>query len=32
MDRIRFTVVFEWDPEKEQYVATIPALSVGSYA
>ena len=31
MDKTRFTVVLEWDPEEEQYVATIPALSIGSY-
>ena len=27
----RYTVVIEWDDEEELYIATIPALSVGSY-
>ena len=27
----RYTVVIEWDQEEELYIATIPALSVGSY-
>ena len=31
MEKVRYTVVLEWDPEKELYIATIPALSVGSY-
>ena len=31
MDIARYTVVIEWDPEEELYIATIPALSVGSY-
>ena len=31
MEKIRYTVVLEWDPEEELYVATLPALSVGSY-
>ena len=31
MGNIRYTVVLEWDPEEELYVATIPVLSVASY-
>ncbi len=31
MEKIRYTVVVEWDQEEEMYIATIPALSVGSY-
>ncbi len=31
MEKIRYTVVLEWDPEEDLYVATLPALSVGSY-
>ena len=31
MDTARYTVVIEWDQEEELYIATIPALSVGSY-
>ena len=31
MAKVRYTVVVEWDREAELYVATIPALSVGSY-
>ena len=31
MGKIRYTVVVEWDPEESLYVATIPALSIGSY-
>jgi predicted RNase H-like HicB family nuclease len=31
MEKVRYTVVLEWDPEEELYIATIPALSVGSY-
>ncbi len=31
MKKIRYTVVLEWDPEEELYVATLPALSAGSY-
>ncbi len=27
----RYTVVIEWDEEEELYIATLPALSVGSY-
>ena len=27
----RYTVVIEWDDEEGLYIATIPALSVGSY-
>ena len=27
----RYTVVIEWDDEEELCIATIPALSVGSY-
>jgi predicted RNase H-like HicB family nuclease len=27
----RYTVVIEWDPEEELFVATVPTLSVGSY-
>ncbi len=31
MEKVRYTVVLEWGPDEELYVATIPALSVGSY-
>jgi predicted RNase H-like HicB family nuclease len=31
MEKIRYTVVLEWDPEEDLYVATLPALSIGSY-
>ena len=31
MDKARYTVVLEWDPEEEFYIATMPTLSVGSY-
>ena len=31
MDTARYTVVIEWDDEEELYIATVPALSVGSY-
>ena len=31
MGKARYTVVIEWDPEEKLYIATIPALSVGSY-
>jgi predicted RNase H-like HicB family nuclease len=31
MGKARYTVVLEWDPEEEFYIATMPALSVGSY-
>ena len=31
MGKIRYTVVVEWDPEERLYVASIPALSIGSY-
>ena len=31
MGMARYTVVIEWDDEEELYIATIPALSVGSY-
>ncbi len=31
MGTTRYTVVIEWDDEEELYIATIPALSVGSY-
>lgn len=31
MGDVRYTVVIEWDPEEKLYIATIPALSVGSY-
>jgi predicted RNase H-like HicB family nuclease len=31
MEKARYTVVLEWDPEEELYIATILALSVGSY-
>ena len=31
MEKIRYTVIIEWDPEENLYVATLPALSVGSY-
>ena len=31
MAKVKYTVITEWDPEEELYVATIPALSVGSY-
>ena len=31
VDRIRHTVIVEWDPEEKLYIATMPALSIGSY-
>lgn len=31
MGMARYTVVLEWDDEEELYIATVPALSVGSY-
>ena len=31
MGRIGYTTIVEWDPEESLFVATIPALSVGSY-
>ena len=31
MDKIRYTVIIEWDPEEELYISTVPALSVASY-
>ncbi len=31
MGTARYTVVVEWDEEEKLYIATIPALSVGSY-
>ena len=31
MNKIRYEVIVEWDAEEELYVATMPALSVGSY-
>jgi predicted RNase H-like HicB family nuclease len=31
MGKSRFTVVFEWDPEEQLFIATVPALSIGSY-
>ena len=31
MSIARYTVVIEWDQEEKLYIATIPALSVGSY-
>ena len=31
MEKVRYTLVLEWDLEEELYIATIPALSVGSY-
>ena len=31
MAKVRYTVVLEWDPEEELYIAMTPALSVGSY-
>ena len=31
MGKVRYTVIVEWDSEERLYVATLPALSVGSY-
>ena len=31
MGKVRYTVAIEWDAEEELYIATIPALDVGSY-
>ena len=31
MGKVRYTVIIEWDPEEKLYIATIPALSIGSY-
>ena len=31
MTTIRYTVVVEWDPMEEVYVATVPALPVSTY-
>ena len=31
MGTARYTVVIEWDHEEELYIATLPALSIGSY-
>ena len=31
MGTARYTVVVEWDLEEELYIASMPALSVGSY-
>ena len=31
MDTVRYTVVLEWDEEEKLYIATLPALSIGSY-
>ena len=32
MKKFRYTVVIEWDPEETVWVASVPALSVISYA
>ena len=32
MGKVSYTVIVEWDPGEELYIATIPALSVSSYA
>ena len=31
MANVRYTVVIEWDTEEQVYVATVPALAIGSY-
>ena len=31
MSKASFTVLLEWDSEEKLYIATIPALSIGSY-
>jgi len=31
MEKFRYTVIIEWDAEEKLFIATIPALSVGSY-
>ncbi len=31
MGTARYTVVLEWDDEEKLYIATLPALSIGSY-
>ena len=31
MGRVRYSVVIEWDELEELYVATVPALTIGSY-
>ena len=31
VNKIRYTVIVEWVPEEKLYIATMPALSVGSY-
>ena len=31
MKKIRYTVVIDWEPEEQVYVATVPALAVSTY-
>jgi len=31
MGNVRYTVVIEWDESEKLYIATVPALSVGTY-
>lgn len=31
MGKVRYSIVIEWDPIEEVYVATVPALSIGTY-
>ena len=31
MDKLRYTVVLEWDPEERLFVAAVPALTVSTY-
>ena len=29
--KVRYSIVIEWDPIEEVYIATVPALSIGTY-
>ncbi len=31
MGNVRYTVVIEWDESEQLFIATVPALSVGTY-
>ena len=31
MPKVRYSVVVEWDPEEDLYVASVPALSVSTF-
>lgn len=31
MNKVRYTVIIEWDPEEQLFISTMPALSIGSY-